>query len=119
MTDVALPPTVGAVPEAALRMELGPAQEAARAAFASFADREILPHAGEWDRASATPRGVIARMAEEGYLGAVIPREHGGAGMDWVTFGLLNEELGRACSSIRSLVTVHSMASWAVLRWWL
>jgi alkylation response protein AidB-like acyl-CoA dehydrogenase len=117
MTDVALPSSVGAVPEAALRMELGPAQEAARAAFAAFADREILPHAGEWDRASATPRGVIARMAEEGYLGAVIPREHGGAGMDWVTFGLLNEELGRACSSIRSLVTVHSMASWAVLRW--
>jgi alkylation response protein AidB-like acyl-CoA dehydrogenase len=37
--------------------------------------------------------------------------------MDWVTFGLLNEELGRACSSVRSLVTVHSMACHAVLRW--
>jgi glutaryl-CoA dehydrogenase (non-decarboxylating) len=116
VTDLA-PPPVDAAPEAALRMELGPAQEAARAAFAAFADREVAPHAGEWDRAAATPRSVIDRMAAEGYLGAVIPREHGGAGMDWVTFGLLNEELGRACSSIRSLVTVHSMASWAVLRW--
>jgi alkylation response protein AidB-like acyl-CoA dehydrogenase len=100
-----------------VRLELGPAQERARAAFAAFADREVAPHAGAWDRAAATPREVIARMAEEGYLGAVVPREHGGAGMDWVTFGLLNEELGRACSSVRSLVTVHSMASWGVLRW--
>jgi glutaryl-CoA dehydrogenase (non-decarboxylating) len=118
--DLAAPSTevdAPASPEAGLRMELGPAQERARAAFAAFADREIAPNAGEWDRASATPREVIARMAAEGYLGAVVPKEQGGSGMDWVTFGLLNEELGRACSSIRSLVTVHSMASWAVLRW--
>jgi alkylation response protein AidB-like acyl-CoA dehydrogenase len=37
--------------------------------------------------------------------------------MDWVTFGVLNEELGRGCSSLRSLLTVHSMAAFAVLRW--
>ena len=56
-------------------------------------------------------------MAEAGYLGAVVAPEHGGAGMDAVTFGLLNEELGRACSSVRSLLTVHSMACHAVARW--
>ena len=104
-------------PAATLRTELGPAQEAARARFAAFVDAEVAPHAGAWDRAAATPRAVIDRMAAEGFLGALIPREHGGAGMDWVTFGLLNEELGRGCSSVRSLLTVHSMASYAVLRW--
>ena len=102
---------------APMRMELAPEHEAARARFAAFVDAEVAPFAGEWDRAAATPRGMIERMAEEGFLGAVVPRGQGGAGMDWVAFGLLNEELGRGCSSVRSLLTVHSMASYAVLRW--
>ena len=110
-TDVAAPPAEG------LRMELSPAQEEARAAFAAYADEHVAPHAGAWDRAAATPRDAVERLAATGWLGAVLPSAHGGVGMDWVTFGLLNEELGRACSSIRSLLTVHGMASHAVLRW--
>ncbi|HEX8906234.1 MAG TPA: acyl-CoA dehydrogenase family protein, partial [Longimicrobiaceae bacterium] len=117
MTDLAAPPAVDAAPEAALHLGLGPAQEAARSEFAAYVDRHVAPHAGEWDRAAATPPEAIRRLAETGWLGAVVPREHGGAGMDWVTFGLLNEELGRGCSSLRSLLTVHSMAAYAVLRW--
>lgn len=100
-----------------LRMELGAAQAEARAAFAAYVDAHVAPHAGAWDRAAATPREAIDRLAATGWLGAVIPAAHGGAGMDWVTFGLLNEELGRGCSSLRSLLTVHSMAAHAVLRW--
>jgi hypothetical protein len=100
-----------------LRMELGPAQATARAEFAAYVDAHVAPHAGAWDRAARTPPDAIARLAATGWLGAVVPREHGGAGMDWVTFGLLNEELGRGCSSLRSLLTVHSMAAYAVLRW--
>lgn len=49
-------------------------------------------------------------MADAGFLGAALS-------MDAVTFALLNEELGAACSSIRSLVTVHSMVCHAVQRW--
>jgi len=97
-------------------MELSPGQEAARAAFAAYVAEHVTPHAGAWDRDAATPREAIDRLAATGWLGAVIPAAQGGAGMDWVTFGLLNEELGRGCSSIRSLLTVHSMASHAVLR---
>lgn len=77
----------------------------------------MLPHAGAWDRAAATPPEAIRAVAEAGFLGAVVPAEHGGRGMDAVDFALLNEELGRACSSIRSLLTVHSMVCGAVLRW--
>jgi alkylation response protein AidB-like acyl-CoA dehydrogenase len=101
----------------ALRMGLGPEQEQARAAFAAFVDREVVPFAGEWDRAASTPREVIRKVAAEGYLGALVPREQGGMGLDTVSFGILNEELGRGCSSIRSLLTVHSMCTYAVLRW--
>ncbi|HEX2204049.1 MAG TPA: acyl-CoA dehydrogenase family protein [Longimicrobium sp.] len=117
MSDTALAPEAAVAPPAALRMELGPAQEAARAAFRAYVDREVAPNAGAWDRAAETPRAAVDALAATGWLGAVVPAEHGGAGMDWVTFGLLNEELGRGCSSIRSLLTVHSMASYAVLRY--
>jgi len=112
VSDPAPPPAEGA-----LRMELGPAQAAARAEFAAWVAEHVTPHAGAWDREARTPPEVIERLAATGWLGAAIPREHGGAGMDWVTFGLLNEELGRGCSSLRSLLTVHSMAAHAVLRW--
>lgn len=77
----------------------------------------MAPFAGEWDREGRTPRHVVERMAQAGFLAAAVPAELGGGGMDAVTFGLLNEELGRGCSSIRSLVTVHSMACHAVVRW--
>lgn len=110
--DVAAPAPTGA----ALRMELGPAQDEARAAFAAYAREHVAPHAGAWDRAAATPREAIGRLAATGWLGARVPREFGGAEMDWVTFGLLNEEIGRGCSSLRSLLTVHGMASHAVAR---
>src|SRR6185436_673861 len=52
-----------------------------------------------------------------GWLGAQVPLEHGGAGLDMVTYGLLTAEIGRACSSTRSLLTVHDMACQAILRW--
>lgn len=100
-----------------LRTGLGVAQEEARRRFAAWVNREVVPFAGAWDRAHATPRSVVDAMAAEGFLGAVVPAELGGTGMDAVTFGLLNEELGRGCSSVRSLVTVHSMACHAVARW--
>lgn len=100
-----------------------PAVEAAapggwtREGLRGFVEREVVPHAGEWDREERIPPEVIRRLAEAGYLGALVPREHGGAGVDTATFGALNEELGRGCSSVRSLLTVHSMAACAIRRW--
>ena len=117
MMDAAAPHTGAPAADDRLRTGLGAAQEAARRGFAAWVDREVAPFAGAWDREGRTPRAVIQRMAEEGYLGAVVPAELGGTGMDAVTFGLLNEELGRGCSSIRSLLTVHSMACHSVERW--
>ena len=60
---------------------------------------------------------IVARLGQKGYLGGLIPRDYGGMGMDMVTFGLLNEEIGRGCSSVRSLLTVHGMVQFAILRW--
>ncbi|MBW3655410.1 MAG: acyl-CoA dehydrogenase family protein [Gemmatimonadetes bacterium] len=100
-----------------MRMGLGAAQEADRARFADWVSREVAPFAGAWDREARTPAAVVESMGRAGFLAAAVPPSFGGSGMDAVTFGLLNEELGRGCSSVRSLVTVHSMACHALARW--
>src|ERR1051326_2385526 len=88
-------------------MELTPEQQRLRTAFREFADAQIVPHANAWDQAEAMPAETVRQLAAKGYLGAVLPVDRGGAGFSMVEFGLLNEELGRGCSSIRSLLTVH------------
>src|SRR5579885_2031587 len=100
-----------------MKIELTPEQKQAQATFRAFVEEEIIPIADQNDREEYTPPGLIEKIAQKGFLGALTPPEYGGSGMDMITFGLLNEELGRGCSSIRSLLTVHSMVSHAILRW--
>ena len=63
------------------------------------------------------PRSAIDRLTRQGYLGALVSAEHGGLDLDMVSFGLLNAEAGAACSSLRSILTVHSMVCQVVRRW--
>jgi glutaryl-CoA dehydrogenase (non-decarboxylating) len=100
-----------------MRIELTEQQARAKAEFRAFVDQEIAPYADQFDQEERIPDTVIKKLAREGYLGRVVPAEQGGSGTDMVTFGLLNEELGRGCSSIRSLLTVHSMAAFAIMKW--
>ncbi len=92
-------------------------QEELRAAFRAFAQAEILPRAAEIDHDQRFPEDLIRRIAEQGYLAPWLPRERGGQGMDFVTYGVLTEEVGRACSSARSLLTCHGMVTQAIARW--
>jgi len=100
-----------------MKIELTEKQTQERQAFQTFVQRAISPYADGYDEEEYTPPEIIWEIAQQGYLGALIPTEYEGRGLDMVTFGLLNEELGRGCSSIRSLLTVHSMVSHAILRW--
>lgn len=100
-----------------MKIELTPQQKSDRAAFRAFVEEEIIPEANYYDQQEYTPPELITKVAQQGYLGALVAGEGGGAGMDMITFGLLNEEIGRGCSSIRSLLTVHSMVTFALLRW--
>ena len=79
--------------------------------------QEIAPHAGQWDREEATPREIVDKLIERGWLGSMVPAEHGGKGLDMISYGVLTEEIGRGCSSIRSLLTVHDMVCRGILRW--
>lgn len=100
-----------------MKIELTQEQKAAQAAFRTFSEAQIVPNAAQYDQDELTPPELIRQLAEHNYLGALVPKAYGGLGMDMITFALLNEEIGRACSSVRSLLTVHSMVSAAILRW--
>jgi hypothetical protein len=100
-----------------MNIDLTARQQASQAAFRAFVQQEIAPRANQYDREGSTPPDLIEKVARAGYLGALLPEEYAGAGMDMITFGLLAEELGRGCSSLRSLLTVHSMVAYAILRW--
>jgi len=83
-----------------------------------FCDREIRPSARDRDRSEAYPGELLPGLAELGMLGAVIPEEFGGAGLDDAAYRVLIEELGAADSSIRSLVSVNlGLVGKSVLRW--
>jgi glutaryl-CoA dehydrogenase (non-decarboxylating) len=85
--------------------------------FREFVDAEIIPHATRYDQEGILPTHLIERLARAGYLGAILSPEVDGRGMDMISFGLLHAEVGRGCSSVRSLLTVHSMVSHALSRW--
>ncbi len=89
-------------------------QHAARA----FAEAEILPYIREWDARGEVHREVFDKMAEQGFLGAPIPERYGGAGMDYISFALLCEELERADTAFRVVQSVHvALNSLALLQW--
>jgi alkylation response protein AidB-like acyl-CoA dehydrogenase len=100
-----------------MQIELTRQQKEDKAAFRAFVDEEIIAHANRCDREEHTPRELIEKFAQKGYLGAVLPKDWGGSGMDAITYGLLSEEIGRGCSSLRSLLTVHSMVAYALFKW--
>ena len=81
--------------------ELSDEQKLIRQTARTFCDAEIAPHAAEWDRAEAIDRGIVGKLASLGFLAAALPEEHGGLGLDMVSYTLLVEELGRADSNVR------------------
>lgn len=92
-------------------------QRDAQAAFHAFAQDHIVPRADGWDRKEQLPRNIISAMAECGYLASFVPERYSGAGLSMMTYGLLHEEIGRACSSARGLLTAHDMVACAIQRW--
>jgi hypothetical protein len=93
-------------------------QQLVRDTARRFCDAEIAPHAAVWDREEAIDRSLVGKLAELGFLGASLPSEHSGLGLDLVSYTLIVEELGRADSNVRGIVSVsnglygHSIARW-------
>ncbi|MDH4100775.1 MAG: acyl-CoA dehydrogenase family protein, partial [Nitrospirota bacterium] len=83
-----------------------------------FSDEEIAPVARENDRNEHFPREIIQKMAELGLLGGPVPEEYGGGGLDYITYAMIVEEIGRGCSSVRTTISVQlSLVALTLLKW--
>jgi butyryl-CoA dehydrogenase len=83
-----------------------------------FCDREILPRVRENDRAGRFDRELASKLGEVGYLGAPVAEEYGGRGLDYIGYGLIVEQVGRADSSARTVVSVvTSLVAGSIEKW--
>jgi len=98
--------------------ELSDEQRLIRETARSFCDAEIAPHAAGWDRAETIDRAIVGKLAALGFLAAALPESHGGLGLEMVSYTLLVEELGRADSNVRGIVSVsNGLYGKSVARW--
>ena len=103
---------------ASMDFDLSDEQQLIRDTAREFTDKEIVPRARENDRNSHFDTELVQKMADQGYLGAIVPREYGGAGLDYLTYALLVEEIGRGCSAMRTVVSVQtSLVCSSIVRW--
>lgn len=98
--------------------ELSPEQARWQAVARDFAEREVAPLAREADERRVFSPALVRRMGELGLLGGPLEREYGGSGMDYVSFALVAEELGRVDSSVRGFLTVQVGLVTLCLRAW-
>jgi butyryl-CoA dehydrogenase len=93
-------------------------QQLIRETAREFCHREIDPFARDWDRSERMDPGIVARLAEVGFLGCALPEEYGGMGLDTASYCLVMEELGRADSSVRGIVSVNNgLAGKTIAKW--
>ena len=98
--------------------ELTDEQQLIRETARDFTDKEIVDRARENDRNEHFDLDLVAKIAQQGYLGAIVPREYGGAGLDYLTYALIVEEVGRGCSAMRTVISVQtSLVCSGILRW--
>jgi len=83
-----------------------------------FAQKEVAPKIKDYDRAQEMAPFILPRMAELGILGICLPVRYGGQGMDYISLGLVCEELEAVDSSLRVIMSVHmGLNSMALLQW--
>jgi butyryl-CoA dehydrogenase len=87
---------------------LTPEQDLIQKTARDFAMKEVLPQAAAIDREHRFPAELVRRMADLGFLGIAVPEEHGGAGLDTVTYVLVMEEISRACASTGVIMSVNN-----------
>jgi alkylation response protein AidB-like acyl-CoA dehydrogenase len=88
--------------------EYTPEQIQLRKSVREFAEAEIGPHVMEWDEAQIFPLEVVRKLGELGYMGAIFPEELGGAGMGYIEYSIIIEELSRVDGSVGIILAAHT-----------
>jgi alkylation response protein AidB-like acyl-CoA dehydrogenase len=93
-------------------------QKLIRETARSFTDKEVVPRARENDRNHHFDVELVQKIADQGFLGAIVPREYGGAGLDYITYAIIAEEVGRGDSAMRTVISVQtSLVCSSIVRW--
>src|SRR5712671_3800454 len=85
-----------------------PDQLALRKAVREFAEAEIAPHVMEWDEAQTFPLDVVRKLGSLGYMGAIFPEDLGGAGLGYIDYCIIIEELSRVDGSVGIILAAHT-----------
>ncbi len=95
-----------------MNFELTEEQRILKDTLRKFMEREIIPLANEYEKErKVITRDILKKLAPFGYVGAEIPEEYGGFGLDTVSYCLMVEELGRAWGALRTMVTVSNLVT--------
>jgi butyryl-CoA dehydrogenase len=101
-----------------VNLDLTDEQRLIRETARDVADREIIPRARDNDRSERFDVELVQLIAEMGYLGAPVAEEYGGRGLDYISYGLVVEEIGRGDSSARTVVSVQtSLVAGSIEQW--
>ncbi len=101
-----------------MNLDLTDEQRLIRETAREFADREIIPRARDNDRAERFDLELVKKIADMGYLGAPVAEEYGGRSLDYISYGLVVEEIGRGDSSARTVVSVQtSLVAGSIEQW--
>src|SRR3954447_11163262 len=88
--------------------EYTPDQIALRRAVREFAAAEIAPHVMEWDETQTFPLEVVRKLGKLGYMGSIFPEDLGGAGLGYIEYAIIVEELSRVDGSVGIIVAAHT-----------
>lgn len=91
-----------------MNFELNEEQQQIKGSVREFAESEILPHVMEWDETQHLPEELRPKLAELGLLGVLFPEEYGGAGMGYVEYATILEEIARVDGSVALSVAAHN-----------
>lgn len=91
-----------------MNFQLTPEQQEVRALARDFAEREVAPVIHHFDEAQEFPHEILAKLAGTGLMGALVPAEYGGAGLDYVSYALAVEELNRVDASVGITMWAHN-----------
>ena len=83
-------------------------QKQLRKSVREFAEGEIAPHVMEWDEVSHFPTELLPKLGEMGLMGVIFPEEYGGAGLGYVEYATVIEELARVDGSVGLFVAAHN-----------
>ena len=91
-----------------MNFELTEEQQQIKSSVREFAESEILPNVMEWDETQHFPIELRPKLAELGLLGVIFPEEYGGAGLGYVEYATIIEEIARVDGSVGLSVAAHN-----------